>query len=125
MTFILKAGRGQVPREWGAHLIFDSDGTLVGNGGWKGPPADGKAEIGYAVAPGRQGRGIATAAVQIFVRQARSAGLKTVAAHTLPRESASTTVLGRCGFNRVGDEIDPDDGLVWRWELPLDRAPGA
>jgi RimJ/RimL family protein N-acetyltransferase len=125
VTLILKAGRREVPPEWSAHLIFDSDGALVGNGGWKGPPADGQAEIGYAVAPGRQGRGIATAAVQTFVRQARSAGLKTVVAHTLPRESASTTVLARCGFNKVGDAIDPDEGVVWRWELPLDRAPGA
>ena len=124
ITIVLKAGRGEVPREWGAHLIFDSDGALVGNGGWKGPPVDGEAEIGYAVAPGRQGRGIATAAVQTFVQQARAAQLRAVIAHTLPRESASTTVLSRCGFNKAGDAIDPDEGTVWRWELPLDRAPG-
>jgi hypothetical protein len=28
-------------------------------------------------------------------------------------------VLHRCGFARVGDVLDPDDGLVWRFELAL------
>ena len=79
---ILRTGRGEVPPAWGAHLYFDADGTLVGNGGWKGPPLNGAAEIGYAVAPNRQGRGIATAAVRIFIEQARAAGLEMVVAHT-------------------------------------------
>lgn len=123
IPFILKAGRGEVPREWGPHLLFDEDGALVGNGGWKGAPIDGTAEIGYAVAPGRQGRGIATAAVRTFIEQARRAALTTVVAHTLPNESASTTVLRRCGFVRVGDAVDPDEGPVWRWELRVDGSP--
>lgn len=119
IDIILKTGRGEVPPPWGAHLYFDADGTLVGNGGWKGPPVNGAAEIGYAVAPNRQGRGIATAAVRIFIEQARAAGLEMVVAHTLPHESPSTSVLKRCGFSRVGDAVDPDEGVVWRWELPL------
>ncbi|MGA7096545.1 MAG: GNAT family N-acetyltransferase, partial [Acidimicrobiia bacterium] len=45
---------------WGAHLFFDDDGALVGWGGWKGPPVNGVVELGYAVAPTRRGRGIAT-----------------------------------------------------------------
>ena len=125
VEFILKTGRGEVPAAWGPHLYFDADGALVGNGGWKGPPVNGSAEIGYAVAPNRQGRGIATAAVRIFIDQARSAGLQVVVAHTLARESPSTRVLSRCGFNRVGESVDPDEGAVWRWELPLDHAAGA
>jgi RimJ/RimL family protein N-acetyltransferase len=118
--FIVKTGRGELPPEWGPHLLFDEDGALVGNGGWKGAPSRGSAEIGYAVAPSRQGRGVATAAVKAFIDQARNAGLQTVIAHTLPHESASTTVLRRCGFLKVGDEVDPDDGPVWRWELRTD-----
>ena len=38
-------------------------------------------------------------------------------AHTLPTENAPTAVLRRAGFAHVGEEIDPDDGLVWRWEF--------
>lgn len=120
LSFILKTGRGELPPEWGPHLLFDEDGALVGNGGWKGAPVAGSAEIGYAVAPSRQGRGVATAAVQSFIRQARRAGLRIVVAHTLPVESPSTTVLRRNGFVKVGDSVDPDEGPVWRWELRLD-----
>ena len=55
---------------WGTHLFFDDDGALVGFGGWKGPPRGGEAELGYAVAPGRRGRGIATAVVAELVARA-------------------------------------------------------
>jgi hypothetical protein len=41
-----------------------------------------------------------------------------VFAHTLVAESASASVLARCGFARVAEPIDPDEGPVWRWELP-------
>jgi RimJ/RimL family protein N-acetyltransferase len=103
---------------WGTHLFFDN-GELVGFGGWKGPPHEGSVELGYAVAPARQGRGIATAVVRELVARAGRAGVGVVVAHTLPDESASTTVLHRCGFARVGDVLDPDAGLVWRFELAL------
>ena len=111
------AASGQ-PRAWGPHLFFIGD-VLVGNGGWKGPPVDGAAEIGYAVAPSRQGHGIATEAVRHFVAKDRTEGLRQVIAHTLPVESASTTVLRRCGFTMAGTVEDPDEGAVWRWELAL------
>jgi RimJ/RimL family protein N-acetyltransferase len=119
LPLILEASRRTGPNDWGPHLFFDADGALVGNGGWKGEPVDGAVELGYAVAPARQGRGIATAVVNELVRRARIAGMRTVVAHTLAQESASTTVLKRCGFTRLGELRDPVDGLVWRWELGL------
>lgn len=67
----------------------------------EGAPADGAAELGYAVAPARQGRGVATAVVRELVRRARIADLQMVFAYTLAAESASTSVLARCGFTRV------------------------
>lgn len=39
-------------------------------------------------------------------------------AHTLPERNASTRVLEKCGFTLVGEVVDPDDGVVWRWERP-------
>ena len=107
-------------QEWGVYLFFDaSDGALVGNGGWKGPPVDGCAEIGYSVAEGRRNRGIATAAVHEFIRAGCAARLERIIAHTLPFESASTSVLRRCGFAMTATDEDPEEGPVWRWELPL------
>ncbi len=105
---------------WGTHLFFDDDGALVGFGGWKGAPSDGEAELGYAVAPSRQGRGIATAVVVELIARARAAGVTTVLAHTLGEESASTAVLRKTGFTMTEAVDDPDDGLIWRWQLPLE-----
>ncbi len=105
---------------WGSHLFFDDiDGALVGFGGFKGAPRDGEVELGYAIAPARQGRGIATAVVGVLVARARAAGVTTVAAHTLGAENPSTAVLRKSGFVRAGDIDDPDQGTVWRWELPI------
>ena len=113
------AARRAGPDQWGWHLVFDDDGALVGNGGWKGAPVDGAAELGYAVAPSRQGRGIATAVVRQLLERGRAAGLHLAVAHTVAQDSASTTVLQRCGFAKVAELVDPDDGPIWRWELQL------
>jgi len=41
-------------------------------------------------------------------------------AHKRPEHGASARVLGASGVERVGDVLDPEDGLVWRWEfVPL------
>jgi len=119
LPILLQAAASGVPGEWGPQLFFDDDGALVGNGGWKGPPERGAAELGYAVAPARQRRGIATAVVRELVERGRRAGLRVVVAHTLAEENASTKVLTRCGFTRTAELDDPDEGRVWRWELRL------
>lgn len=115
----LAAVRDRPDQTWGTHLFLADDGALVGFGGWKGPPVDGAAELGYAVAPARQGRGIATAVVHELVARGAAAGLATVVAHTLAEENASTAVLAKAGFAKVADVDDPDDGPIWRWERSL------
>src|SRR5262245_36657572 len=104
----------------GFMFVHRTDGNVVGRGGFKGPPgADGVVEIAYGVAPEHQGKGYATEAAAALVSYAFSDGqVRVVRAHTLPESNASTRVLTKCGFRRVGEVIDPDDGLVWRWETP-------
>lgn len=106
---------------WGSYVLFDDDGTLVGLVGFKGSPDDGTVEIGYSVAPDRQGWGLATFAARQLIDRARAAGVVLVLAHTVPELSPSTSVLTTCEFRRTGlvDDPDGDEGLVWRWELPL------
>lgn len=80
IPFMVDAAAGESP-EWGPHLVFDDDGALVGNAGWKGAPVDSTAELGYAVAPARRGKGIATAAVRLLIARGRTAGVRLVRAH--------------------------------------------
>jgi len=122
IPFALDAARAADRALWGPYLFFDGegDGQLVGFGGFKGPPVDGAVEIGYAIAPPRQGRGLATAATRLMIDIAARADIRVVVAHTLAEHDASTAVLARCGFAPVGTEPDPDgevDEKVWRWEL--------
>ena len=98
------------------------DNTLIGLCGFKGPPdSERTVEIGYGVASEYRGRGFATEAVQAVAAHSFGTGrIAIVRAHTLPESNASTHVLQKCGFEKTGDVIDPDDpanGIVWRWEI--------
>ncbi len=108
------------PWTHGFALVHPVSGLVIGACGFKGPPgADGAVEIAYGVVPDYQGKGYATEAAQALVAYARdSAQVRTVRAHTLPEMNASTGVLTKCGFKRIGEVNDPEDGVVWRWELP-------
>lgn len=103
---------------WGTHLVFDNR-ALIGLAGWKGEPVDGVAELGYAIAPARQGQGHATAVVRELITRAQHQGLRQARAHTLATDSPSTSVLHRCGFTKTGEVLDPEVGAVWRWERDL------
>ena len=96
--------------------LRDSD-TAVGSAGFKGPPADGVVEIAYGLNPEYQGKGYATEAAEALTAYAFESGkVRVVRAHTLPESNASGRVLTKCGFRHIGEVIDPEDGLVWRWE---------
>ena len=56
------------PWTHGFGLVHATSGTVIGCGGFKGPPgADGVVEIAYGVVPEYQGRGYATEAAQALV----------------------------------------------------------
>jgi [ribosomal protein S5]-alanine N-acetyltransferase len=110
-----------IPPEWFSHLILHRETlTVVGFGGYKGPPVDGEVEIGYSVAPAFRRRGHASAAVAHFVDRARARGLQVVSAHTIAEPNASTRLLERAGFTPTEVLDDEELGDVWRWELRLD-----
>lgn len=115
---LLEASAPVDPWIHGFELQHSSGGEL-GQCGFKGPPkGDGCVEIAYGISPEHQGKGYATEAAGALVRFAfRNSEVTSVLAHTLPEENASTRVLMKCGFTKKGDVIDPEDGLVWRWEL--------
>lgn len=122
---LLAGSTGTDPWVHGFSVVHRESGAVVGSAGFKGPPgADGMVEIAYGVSPEHQGKGFATEAALALVAYAFSSGqVRTVRAHTLPQANASTRVLTKCGFRHVGEVTDPEDGLVWRWELVKEPEP--
>ncbi|HKS29204.1 MAG TPA: GNAT family N-acetyltransferase [Pyrinomonadaceae bacterium] len=108
---------------WTYLFIHGADNALIGLGGFKGEAdADGIVEIGYSLAPGYRGQGLATEASRGMIAYAFShAHVREVIAHTLPEKNPSTRVLERVGMKRDGVGQDPDEGEVWRWSLKRDE----
>ena len=114
---LLEKSSAQDPWVHGFHVVDDS-GLTVGLGAFKGPPDDGDVEIAYAIEPGQQGRGYATRAARALTSFAFASGqVRIVRAHTLPEGIASQRVLLKAGFEKIGEIVDSEDGLVWRFEM--------
>lgn len=114
---LLEKSAPQDPWVHGFHVVDDA-GVTVGLGAFKGPPVEGMVEIAYAIEPEHQGKGHATAAARALAEFALASDqVCVVRAHTLPDGIASQRVLLKSGFEKMGEVIDPEDGLVWRFEL--------
>lgn len=116
---LLDSAESDSPWICGYSMTRRTDDAPIGECGFKGPPSpEGMVEIAYGVVPEHQGQGYATEAASGLVAYALECDVvQKVWAHTLPEPSASTQVLTKCGFTRIGQVIDPDDGPVWRWEI--------
>jgi RimJ/RimL family protein N-acetyltransferase len=120
----LHASTSADPWAHGFSMVHRETGVAIGKCGFKGPPAaDGVVETAYGVDPEHQGKGYATEAAEALVTYAFSdSRVSVVRAHTLPEPNASTRVLAKCGFRYIGEVVDPEDGLVWRWEKGRETA---
>jgi RimJ/RimL family protein N-acetyltransferase len=118
---MLSRATGTDPWVFGFAVVDVRLNQVVGTAGFKGPPdAGGRVEIAYGIVPEFRGRGYATTAAGKLVDFARGdLSVKLICAHTLPENNASTRVLAKNGFAYSGQVDDPDDGTVWRWELPV------
>jgi len=107
------------PWTWGCAVVEPRENMVIGAASFKGAPGTERmVEIAYGIAEAYQGRGYATEAAMGLIQFARESGLVSVVrAHTLPTNWASIRVLEKCGFKRIGEVIEPEDGLVVRWEL--------
>ncbi len=104
------------------YFVVDEDTReVVGSCAFKGPPTDeGVVEIAYFTYPGSEGRGYATEMARKLVELASgSAEVRRIIAHTLPETNASTRVLQKVGMTFDREVMDPEDGLVWRWQIPV------
>lgn len=115
-----KLAESEGEKNWWTYFpVYKQENKLIGSGGYKGSPAmDGTVEIGYEIAPQYRNRGLATEMTMGLIENAfRDGRVKSIIAHTLGMENPSTKVLRKCGFERAGEIQDPDDGMIWKWEL--------
>lgn len=108
---------------WLHHFVIAQKQTLVGVGGYKGPPdEEGAVEILYSILPEFRRQGYASEAVHALVEHAFDVALvKRVTAHTWPDFKASVGVLERCGFLRddEGSEGDFVRYVINRGQRPI------
>jgi ribosomal-protein-alanine N-acetyltransferase len=99
-------------------VLIDDAGhrTLVGSGGYKGPPsADGTVEVGYGIVTDHQRRGFATETVRRLLDRAFAvSSVRRAIAETLPDLLPSIGVLRKSGFRHIGEGSEP--GII-RFEL--------
>ncbi|MEP6686660.1 MAG: GNAT family N-acetyltransferase, partial [Verrucomicrobiota bacterium] len=107
------------PWKDGFAVVHVADNIIIGLCSFTGPPsANETVEIAYGITPDYRGSGYASEAAQALIDYAAASGqVRTIRAHTLPEHNASTSVLLKCGFTRIGEFTHSEDGVVWRWEL--------
>ncbi len=115
-----KLTESEKEKDWWTYFpIHKYDNILIGCGGYKGKPTnDGIVEVGYEIAPNYRNRGFATEMAKGLIENALNDGrVKSIIAHTLGQNNPSTSVLQKCGFEKVEELNDPDEGTIWKWEL--------
>jgi ribosomal-protein-alanine N-acetyltransferase len=119
------------PRRGASVLAIEhrSDGMLIGHVGLS--PFDDDVEIGFAIAQGYQGRGLATEAIVAASRWAfETFGLARILGITSVANLASKGALTRAGFKHLGDRVMTFQGTeqsvsVYALSAGVDCPPGA
>lgn len=81
------------------------NGTVVGNlGSWV---SEDEREVGYWIGREHWGRGIATAALTLFLDEVEG---RPLVAWVAEHNAGSIRVLEKCGFTRADDQPEPEPG---------------
>jgi [ribosomal protein S5]-alanine N-acetyltransferase len=105
------------PWSLGYTVIERESKASVGGCAFKGPPVDGTVEIAYGIDEPHRCKGYATEAANGLTEFALIQDqVHVVRAHSKTDNGPSARVLEKCGFEQRGEVMDPEDGLVCRWE---------
>jgi [ribosomal protein S5]-alanine N-acetyltransferase len=84
-----------------------------------GPDERGMVEVGYGLQPEYRGRGYAIEAVRaLFAWAEQDPAVKVFRASVAPDNERSLNLIAKLGFVRVGEQMDPEDGLELVFEVP-------
>jgi RimJ/RimL family protein N-acetyltransferase len=99
-------------------LVLRAERRVVGSAGFHGPPdVTGLAELGYEIVQRDRRRGFAREAVVALMGWAEGTGqVRAFRASIAPGNEASMALVRSLGFEHVGEQIDPVDGLEWVFE---------
>jgi ribosomal-protein-alanine N-acetyltransferase len=88
-----------------------------------GPDERGMLEVGYVLLPRFRGRGYAIEAVRaLFDWAKKDPRVRVFRASVAPDNERSLHLIDKLGFVRVGEQMDPEDGLELVFELPARRS---
>lgn len=105
-------------KPWIAYFVANDNNNIIGGGGYKGRPKDGKVEISYGTFQKYRGRGIGTEICrQLVLLSLNTDPSVRITARALPENNASIGVLKRNGFECLGTVHDDEDGDVLEWEF--------
>lgn len=110
-------------KPWIGYFVANGANEIIGCGGYKGQPKEGKIEIAYGTFRQCQGQGVGTA----ICRQLVELALQTdpavkITARTLQENNASISILKKNSFECLGIVYDEEDGDVLEWEFK--KTPG-
>ena len=109
------------PAAW---MIVEDGGEIVGLCSITKLLDEGGIDIGYGIAPTRQGRGVATKAISALLKWAQNdLRVNFVTAETSVNNRASQRVLETNHFVRVGERQDAEDGELICWKFDLRSMP--
>ncbi len=105
-------------KPWIGYFATWENNEIVGGGGFKGKPKDGKVEIAYVTFKNYEGRGVGTEICrQLLLLAVQTDPVLRITARTLQDGKASIEILKKNGFECLGIVMDEEDGEVFEWEF--------
>jgi [ribosomal protein S5]-alanine N-acetyltransferase len=93
------------------YIVLREKHLLIGFVGFKGPPVDGRLDIGYALLESQHGKGYATEAVDTLTQWSfLDQRVQCVVGETLPELIASIRVMEKCGYQLSSSSTTGHDG---------------
>jgi len=103
-------------KPWIGYFAVNNENVIIGCGGFKGKPKDGKIELSYSTFKKYEGQGIGTEICrQLVLLSLNTDPAIRITARTIGENNASTNILKRNGFECTGIVNDEEDGAVWEW----------